>query len=357
MTTAADIAVCKFHASLNVSDLNRSVVFYRVLLGREAAKLRPDYAKFELDDPPLVLSLIPSAAGAGGNLNHVGLRVSGSEKLVAIQRRIEEAGFPTTREDGVECCYARQSKFWVTDPDRTLWEIYVFHDDIDEPEEGSVPTVTAAMSLAKDVARPRVTWEHRIPEGVPESIPQSDNSVDEIHLSGTMNAKLSPGAFDGLIKDAFRALRPGGIVRLHGLAGDTTFSGALPALPGPAAMVEHVPSTIEVLQALTRPGFVDVKLEKLSKTAHFTIAGVPMREVVVVGRKPGYRTKKLTHQAVYLGPLAQVTDDFGNVFRRGERVSLNIHDWQVLSKGAAAEHFQFFEAASLAVLQEGCCGS
>jgi len=209
------------------------------------------------------------------------------------------------------------------------------------------------MSFAKD----RLTWEHRIPEEVPESIPQSDNSVDEIHLSGTMNAKLTPDVFEGLIQDAFRTLRPGGIVRLHGLAGDTTFSGVLPALPGPAAMVEQVPSTQEVLRAITEPGFIDVTLEKLSKVAHFTIAGVPLREVVVTGRKPGFRPGKLTGQAVYLGPLAQVTDDFGNVFPRGERVSLNVHDWQVLLKGAAAAQFQFFEAPSLAVLQEGCCTS
>ena len=42
-----------------------AVAFYRVLLGRDAAKQRADYAKFELDDPPLVLSLIPSHGGGG----------------------------------------------------------------------------------------------------------------------------------------------------------------------------------------------------------------------------------------------------------------------------------------------------
>ncbi len=51
MTTAADVAVRKFHASLNVSNLEWSVAFYRVLLGRDAATQRSDYAKFELDWP------------------------------------------------------------------------------------------------------------------------------------------------------------------------------------------------------------------------------------------------------------------------------------------------------------------
>lgn len=65
-----------FHVSLNVSNLEKSVAFYGVLLGTVAAKQRVDYAKFELEDPPLVLSSIPSPGGVGGNLNHVGLRCS-----------------------------------------------------------------------------------------------------------------------------------------------------------------------------------------------------------------------------------------------------------------------------------------
>ena len=82
-----------------------------------------------------------------------------------------------------------------------------------------------------------------------------------------------------------------------------------------------------------------------------------MREVLLTGRKPDYRSREPTHQAVYLGPLAQVTDDFGNVFRRGERVSLNIHDWQMLSRSAVAEQFQLFSGDSLAVVDESCCAS
>ena len=43
--------------------------------------------------------------------------------------------------------------------------------------------------------------------------------------------------------------------------------------------------------------------------------------------------KQKTHHAIYRGPLAQVTDDFGNVFRRGELTPLNVHDWQLLLVG------------------------
>src|SRR5262245_14869641 len=118
--TAHEETARKFHASLNVRDLDRSVAFYRLLLGTEPAKLRADYAKFDLSDPPLVLSLIPGGTGSGGSLNHVGLRVRDAGELVEIQRRLEAAGHTTTREDGVACCYSRQTKFWISDPDQTL---------------------------------------------------------------------------------------------------------------------------------------------------------------------------------------------------------------------------------------------
>jgi catechol 2,3-dioxygenase-like lactoylglutathione lyase family enzyme len=137
MVTALPMApAIRFHLSLNIANLERSIAFYRILFGCEPAKCRPDYAKFELNDPPLVLSLEPTPRGEGGALNHLGFRMPDSAALVAVQRRLELAGIHTRREEGVECCYARQTKFWVTDPDQTLWEIYTLDEDIDHRGAG-----------------------------------------------------------------------------------------------------------------------------------------------------------------------------------------------------------------------------
>ena len=116
------VPVVRFHLSLNVQDLGRSVAFYRALFGVEPAKQRPDYAKFELTDPPVVLSLEPAPHSGGGALNHVGFRMPEAAALVAMQQGLGTAGIATQREEGVECCYARQTKFWAHDPDGTLWE-------------------------------------------------------------------------------------------------------------------------------------------------------------------------------------------------------------------------------------------
>lgn len=148
---AIDSHLRKFHMSLNASNLERSVEFYRVLLGVEPAKVKPDYAKFDLAEPPLVLSLVPGAAGRTGSLNHAGLRVTTAEELVDIQRRLEQAGMKTVREEGVECCYARQTKFWISDPDGALWEIYVFHEDIANFGKSTAPRAQPVAAIPLQV--------------------------------------------------------------------------------------------------------------------------------------------------------------------------------------------------------------
>jgi len=129
-TPAGATEITKFHASLNVSDLKRSVKFYEALFGAAAVKHYEDYAKFELMEPPLVLSLKPKRAHAGGPLNHLGIRLTNIESLEECFNRVKAVGARVGKQDDVQCCYARQTKLWITDPDGTLWEVYVLHDDV-----------------------------------------------------------------------------------------------------------------------------------------------------------------------------------------------------------------------------------
>src|SRR5262245_23257712 len=156
MPAVAAPSTLKFHLSLNVANLDRSVEFLKALFGREPAKCRPDYAKFELDEPPVVLSLEPHAPGSSGALNHLGFRLADSAELVEWQRRLETAGVATQREEGVECCYARQTKFWVRDPDNNLWEIYVLEEDIEHRGVGQAPQDLPPLTGVPLLARPAV---------------------------------------------------------------------------------------------------------------------------------------------------------------------------------------------------------
>ncbi|HEY7153209.1 MAG TPA: ArsI/CadI family heavy metal resistance metalloenzyme [Gemmataceae bacterium] len=271
----------RFHLSLNVANLERSIAFYRVLFGREPAKCRPDYAKFELDDPPLVLSLEPMPSSGIGTLNHLGFRMPDSAALVAMQERLERAGIRSRREEGVECCYARQTKFWVTDPDQTLWEMYTLDEDIDHRGVGQ----TREEMVGESTSPAGVSWEHHLGLPVPESIPLADASVAEVRLRGTFNAPLADDVKRRLLHEVGRVLRPGGRLFVHVLVGDKPLAGP-PRLPGPAAAVQHVPLDKEPTRLLEEAGFQALRFLKFGDKPCFVVEDVAMREMQLEGFKP-----------------------------------------------------------------------
>src|SRR5262249_14046000 len=276
----------RFHLSLNVSDLGRSVAFYRTLFGRPPAKLRADYAKFELDDPPLVLSLEPSPRPQGGPLNHLGFRLPDAAGLVGLQERLERAGVRSQREEGVECCYARQTKFWVHDPDRTLWEVYTLEGDIDHRGAGQLPEKVLPPEPPAAAAQPEpVVWEHRLGQEVPARAPFADGGADEVRLRGSLNVPLGEEDRRRLLAAARRVLRPGGRLFVHVLTAEKLFAGP-PGLPGPAAAVQHVPVDAEVVALLEAAGLEGVRLLKFDARPCFVRDDVPMRETQIEAWKP-----------------------------------------------------------------------
>ena len=128
--------------ALNVTDLDAAVDFYSKLFDTPPAKLRPGYANFAVAEPPLKLVLF-EGQGAGGTLNHLGVEVESSDEVTATQQRLSGEGLATATEDDVSCCYARQDKVWVDDPDGAPWEVYTVLADVEMPAgqlRGDVPT-------------------------------------------------------------------------------------------------------------------------------------------------------------------------------------------------------------------------
>jgi catechol 2,3-dioxygenase-like lactoylglutathione lyase family enzyme len=343
----------RFHLSLNVADLTKSVAFFRILLGVEPAKLRADYAKFEPNAPPLVLSLEPArvAVGHTGALNHAGLRLSDVKSLVAMQERLERAGMLTKREEGVECCYAKQTKFWAHDPDGNLWEVYTLDGDIDHRGMGQ-----SAEVVLGDALKPRepVVWEHRMTDPVPARIPLADGAADEVQLRGTLNLPLSTAEQNAIVTEAARVLRPGGRVFVHVLAGESPVEN--PELPGPAGKVRAVPFEADPGSLLENAGFVNVRMLKFDNKPCFVRGGVGMRELQLEGFAPCEREGSAV-EVMYKGPFREVRDDEGRTYLRGHRVEIPAAAADRLRAGELAAQFVVFEPKVGRPAAVTACGS
>ena len=120
------------HISLNVSDLEKSVAFYRGVFG-EPRKLMGDYAKFVNASPEIHLALQPgleAGARSSSPLSHLGIRVESLDEVRRWRSELRTRGVVSEEEKREACCYALQEKFWLSDPDGNRWEIYTVLEDL-----------------------------------------------------------------------------------------------------------------------------------------------------------------------------------------------------------------------------------
>ncbi len=121
----------KMHISLYVSDISKTVDFYDAFFDKEADKIKTGYAKYILNTPALVISFVENPERVQSNFGHLGIQVDTEEKVHHYLNVAQSKGLDTKEEMGTNCCYAKQDKFWVTDPDGHQWEIYYFHEDVE----------------------------------------------------------------------------------------------------------------------------------------------------------------------------------------------------------------------------------
>lgn len=126
--------ILKPHVSLNVSNIDASVAFYEKAFGVAPTKLRPGYAKFDLAEPSLNLTMV-EAPRTGVNASHFGIQVASSEDVAVAWTRFKQAGLATRTEENTACCYALQDKVWVEDPDGNAWEVFVVKGEAAVMEE------------------------------------------------------------------------------------------------------------------------------------------------------------------------------------------------------------------------------
>jgi catechol 2,3-dioxygenase-like lactoylglutathione lyase family enzyme len=148
-----------FHVALSVKDLPTAIEQYRKILGMEPAKVKPDYAKFEIADPPVILSL--NLGGEPGTVSHLGIRYAETEQVTQALARTKAEGIVVREQPGTTCCYAKADKFWVKDVDGLGWEMYTLLEDaevhsiVETPKDMCCRPTVAEESIAQPQAANR----------------------------------------------------------------------------------------------------------------------------------------------------------------------------------------------------------
>ena len=131
---------------MNVSNVETSIEFYKKMFGIEPSKVRTGYAKFDVQNPPLNLTLNQNVITGQGALSHLGIQVAATEDVISLREQWKERGLEPREEMQTTCCYALQDKAWVNDPDGNEWEVFtVLEDNLPEAKSNDAACCTPAF--------------------------------------------------------------------------------------------------------------------------------------------------------------------------------------------------------------------
>lgn len=167
-----------------------------------------------------------------------------------------------------------------------------------------------------------------------------DASVDLVISNCVLNL-VAEHDRHAMIREIHRVLRPGGRIAISDIISNQPVPDSLKADPalwsGCIAGAFHEE---EFLQAFTDAGFVAATYDKWEPEPWQVVESIHFRSATVTAVKPTPGPDLDYGEAVmYRGPYAAVTDDDGNVFPRGERVSVSERTFRLLSEGPCSDDF------------------
>src|SRR5438105_15511826 len=113
----------RLHVHVSVGDLSNAIGFYSTLFAARPSVVKPDYAKWMLDDPRVNFAI--SMRGRAPGLNHLGIQAEDAAELQEIYGRLRQADRPILEEGQTRCCYAVSEKSWIEDPAGISWETFL----------------------------------------------------------------------------------------------------------------------------------------------------------------------------------------------------------------------------------------
>jgi hypothetical protein len=123
------------HVHVAVENLEHAIGFYSVLFAAQPTVIKPDYAKWMLDDPRVNFAV--STRGRAVGLDHLGVQVEDEAELIEVYARLHQAGGTVIDQGQTSCCYAKSEKFWIDDPAGIAWETFLTTGESPDYGDGS----------------------------------------------------------------------------------------------------------------------------------------------------------------------------------------------------------------------------
>jgi predicted enzyme related to lactoylglutathione lyase len=125
----------RLHVHVAVEDIPNAVGFYSTLFAAKPAVVKPDYAKWMLDDPRVNFAI--STRGRQPGLDHLGIQVESGDELGEVYGRLRKAGNNVVEQGQTACCYAKSEKAWIDDPAGIAWEAFFTTGEITQYGDGT----------------------------------------------------------------------------------------------------------------------------------------------------------------------------------------------------------------------------
>jgi predicted enzyme related to lactoylglutathione lyase len=141
----------RMHVHVSVADIPHAIRFYSALFESQPTVVKPDYAKWMLDDPRVNFAI--STRGREPGLDHLGIQVESQSELHEVYGRLHQAGGDIIEEGQTTCCYAKSEKSWIDDPAGISWE--TFHTTGESTDYGNSVERGARVARGKVCCEPQ----------------------------------------------------------------------------------------------------------------------------------------------------------------------------------------------------------
>ena len=168
----------------------------------------------------------------------------------------------------------------------------------------------------------------------------ADASVDLVISNCVLNL-VDDSAKPALVREIFRVLKPGGRIAISDIVSDEAIPQHLKDDPTLwSGCISGAFEEGEFLRAFVDAGFQGIHLDKWDAHAWQVVEGIEFRAVTVTAVKPeGQECLDVGHAVIYRGPFAEVRDEEGHIFPRGERIAVCARTHKALTQGVHKDYF------------------